>query len=283
MYLALCILATAALFAADPPGVTVTEGTPEIPGTLRWDMQSPYLAGTNAVEVLLPDHRAEGQRFPVIYVLPVNAGTRGQWGHPLEVAKAYDLANRHGVILVVPAYPDLPWFGDNPDKPTMRQSSHLTEAVMPLVESRLPAIAEPKGRFLIGFSKSGLGALGIFLRQPERLNAIAVFETWYGQPNSLQWEKWGFADCYGTRANFDAWDPLALIEQRKELLKKDQARITVLNGGPGIRLGVEMLLGQLRDRQVPHTLIANPAWGHTWTSGWLPLAVAALVDGQPKP
>ena len=62
--------------------------------------------------------------------------------------------------------------------------------------------------------------------------------------------------------------------------KKDRTRITVLNGGPGIRLGVEALLGQLRDRQVPHTLIANSAWGHTWTSGWLPLAVAALVDGQ---
>lgn len=275
----LTLLAVGAPALDGPAGVTVAEDpAPRIPGTLVWQVTSPYQEGTNAVEILLPDARPADRRYPVVYILPVNTGTQGQWGHPLEVAKAHDLANRHQVILVCPAFAVLPWFGDNPQRPEMRQSSYVTEVVMPLVEARLPALAGPKGRHLIGFSKSGLGALGLFLRQPERFAAVAVFDNWWGVPNAAQWDAWGFAACYGTRENFDAWDPQRLIGQRKAELGAGPTRITVMGGGPGIRLGVEALEGMLSDGKIPHLMMCDRSWGHTWTSGWLPLAVAAVAD-----
>ena len=261
-----------------PPGVTVTsDAQPETPGVASWTVTSPYQQGANKVEYLLPDPVSPGKRYPVVYCLPVNPGTAGKWGHPLTVARELGLANRHQVILVTPAYDAWPWFGGNPQRPEFRQSDYLTEVVIPLVEARLPALAEPRGRFLLGFSKSGHGALGILLRHRADFAQVALFETWFGQPNAKQWTEWGLDNCYGTRESYDAWNPQNLLDAQRAELVAEPSRITVLNGGPGARLGVEQLLAQLRDRKIPHTLIANPAWGHTWTSGWLPLALTAML------
>jgi S-formylglutathione hydrolase FrmB len=286
----------ARLSAADvlPAGVTLTvDDRPGTAGTQSWTIASPYQQGANRLEFLLPDaalpdsappnHADPGRRFPVVYCLPVNDGIQGSWGHPLEVARRHDLANRFQAIFVCPAYAVTPWYGDNPARPEMRQSSYLTEVVVPVVEARLPALAEARGRYLVGFSKSGHGALGIFLRHPERFAKVAVFETWFGLPDAAQWEGWGFSACYGTRESYDAWNPQRLIDERKQELARGPTRIVVLNGGPGARLGVEQLLAQLRDRAIPHALIADRSWGHAWGSGWLPLAVAALLADRDVP
>lgn len=266
--------------AALPEGTKITpDATPETPGVLSWTVTSPYQEGPNKLEVLLPQPLKPGRKYPVVYCLPVNATTKGDWGHPLTEAIKLDLPNRHQAIFVTPAYAVLPWFGDNPQRPEMRQNQYLIDVVIPFIESQYPADATPRGRYLVGFSKSGHGALGLFLRQPDFFSKVAVFENWWGVPNDEQWTQWGFATCYGTRENFDAYDPQLLIDKRKEQLAAGPTRIAVLLGGPGARLGVEGLLGKLRDRRIPHTEIRNAAMAHTWTSGWLPLAVAAIDPG----
>ncbi len=287
-FLLVLAVISACAFAADeaalPAGVTLTvDPEPQTPGVLSWSVTSPYQQGSNRIEILLPAHAEAARRYPVVYCLPVNEGTGGKWGHPLTVAASHQLADRLGAILVCPAYAITPWFGDNPLRPEVRQSSYLTEVVVPLVEARLPALPEARSRYLLGFSKSGHGALAIFLRHPERFAKVALFETWFGQPDAKQWAEWGFVDCYGTRENYDAWNPQRLIDEQKGLLAKGRSRIIVLNGGPGARAGVEALLSQLRDRQVPFTLIADGGWSHAWGSGWLPLALTALLADRDQP
>ena len=63
---------TAAVFMADR-------------GTWRHRIESPYLSGTNLVEVLLPDTYANDDttRFRVLYVLPVEPGEQRRWGDGL--------------------------------------------------------------------------------------------------------------------------------------------------------------------------------------------------------
>jgi hypothetical protein len=252
-----------------------------VPGTESWSITSPFQEGTNKVEVLAPARLEPGRKYPAVYCLPVNEGTRGNWGHPLEEAKKHDLANRHQAFFVTPSFHLLPWYGDNPERPEVRQMSHLTRAVLPFVESRYPA--DPKARYAIGFSKSALGALGLFLNDLDGFRKVAVFENWWGVPNYEQWEKWGFAPCYGTRASFDAWNPQHLFDREKGRLSGGPPRVAVLLGGPGARIGVETLLCQLRDRKIPHVEIRDLSMGHTWTSGWLPLAAAALAPEAPTP
>lgn len=270
--LILC-LATAA-HAAEP--VITRDPQPVTKGTESWTVESPFLPGANKIEVLLPSPMDKGRAYPVIYVLPVNAGTKGDWGHPLEEALRDDLANRHQAIFVVPSFPVLPWFGDSATDPSMRQNRHVSEVVVPFIDKTYPTLAKPEGRALIGFSKSALGALQLFLLEPDKFGAAAVFENWYGVPDDLQWNKWGFAECYGTRANYDAMDPQKLLNANKDRLISEKRPLAVLIGGPGPRLGTELLLMQLRGTGIPHVEVRDTSWGHTWTSGWLPFAVTAV-------
>lgn len=254
----------------------VRDAQPSTPGTESWTVQSPYQKSPNKIEVLLPKTMALGKRYPVVYCLPVNAGTTGDWGHPLTEVQKDHLADRYQAIFVTPAYERLPWFGDNPARRDCQQNNYFLQVVLPLIEKNYPVLAEPAGRHLIGFSKSALGALSLFLRNPELFASIAVFENWWGVPNEEQWRKWGFAECYGTRANFDLYDPQNLIKEKAALLANGDTRITVLCGGPDARLGVEGLWSLLLAKKVPHRKIQDLSWGHTWTSGWLPHAVTGL-------
>jgi hypothetical protein len=271
----LCVALSPEVRADEAPRF-VRDATPETPGVQSWSVTCSYQEGTNKLEILLPEPLDPQRRYPVVYCLPVNAGTKGNWGHPLTEALAHQLPNRYQAIFVCPSYHRLPWYGDNPARAELRQNRYLLEVVLPFIEKTYPAVARPEGRYLVGFSKSGLGALSLFLRNPEKFHKVAVFENWFGQPTEEQWNNWGFAECYGTRANFNDYDPQHLIDLRKDLLAVGPTRLCVLGGGPGLRLGVDSLMSLLTDRKIPHTEIWNRTMGHTWTSGWLPLAVAAL-------
>lgn len=260
-----------------PFGTTVSiDLQQETPGVQSWSVSSTYQNGINKIEYILPENLEKGKVYPVVYILPVNAGTKGDWGHPLEVALKYSLATKFQAIFVCPAYNMLPWFGDNPNDSKFRQSSYFTDVVIPLVESRLPALADPRGRFLVGFSKSAHGVLGIFLRNTSQFAKIAVFENYWGRPTAEQWDNWGFASCYGTRESYDAWDPQQLIDLHQKELAGGSTRIIVLSGGPKIRLGVQALVDQLRLRQIPIQYNVDDNWSHNWTCGWLPVAISSL-------
>ena len=283
-YFLFCALLNAA--PSLPEGVTVTrDSVSDTPGTESWSIVSPYLRGTNKVEVLLPGNLDPNKTYPVVYCLPVNPGTKGNWGHPLSEALRCGLADRYQAIFVTPSFPVLPWYGNNPEEPLSRENDHITKAVMPFIESQYPVfdfnnVANPSSQrssnYLIGFSKSALGALALFFKNPERFRSVAVFENWYGQPNDLQWNTWGFKECYGSRSNYDRYDPQSLIAGHAKQFKETPPRITVLGGGPGLRTGVENMISQLQNNGIPHIEIWNRTMSHDWHSGWMPLAVASL-------
>lgn len=226
------------------------------------------------MEVLLPKRVDPSRRYPVIYCLPVNAGTKGEWGHPLTEASKAGLADRYQAIFVTPSFPILPWYGNNPSNALCRENDHVMKAVIPFIGSNYPVNGT---NYLIGFSKSALGALSLAMDHADRFAGVAVFENWYGEPDALQWEQWGFKQCYGTRENYDHYDPAHLISLHAREWSEGPARITVLGGGPGVRSGVDQLLALLRQKGIPHMEIWDRSMGHRWDSGWLPMAVAALV------
>lgn len=256
------------------PYMVFRDASPPVAGTESWSMVSPWLSGTNPVEVLVPSDLAPGKTYPVVYFLPVNAGTKGPWGHPLEEMRRMGLADRYQVICVTPSFPLLPWYGNNPDNPSVRQTDHLVKAVVPFVESHYPVSGT---NHLIGFSKSAIGAIGIALEHPEKFSGVAVFENWYGEPDERQWESWGFKECHGTREAYDFWDPSHVIARHSVELSQAPLRITVIGGGPGPRSGVEQLMDQLRQKNIPHLEIWDRSMGHRWDSGWIPLAMASLM------
>jgi hypothetical protein len=266
-----------------PDGVHITRDYhPETKGVESWLISSPYQTGTNKVEVLLPDSFDPSEKYPVVYCLPVNAGTKGNWGHPLTEARRGHLPDMYRAIFVCPSFPILPWYGNNCENSGIRENDHILRAVIPFIESRYPVRKNGRSRYLIGFSKSAIGALSLFFKQEIPFAKVAVFENWYGKPNCKQWNTWGFKTCYGTRENLSLYNPQDVVARYGAQFSSGAVRVTVMGGGPGKRIGVEKLMKQLSQMNIPHFEIWERSMGHSWTSGWLPLAVASLFT-NPEP
>ena len=248
------------------------------PGVRWFEVEAPHQQGPNRVEVLVPDGVEAGRRWPVVYLLPVNTGVGGPWGSAIEEAIRDDLANRHGAIFVAPSYDTIPWYGDHPTRPEVRQSAYLTDVVVPLVDRTFPTVADAAGRAVVGFSKSGLGALSLFIRRPDLFGAVAAFDPAIA-PNARDFAAWGVAESHGTRENFDRFDPFPLLGRLRWRRRGPARRVVLLSGGPGPRIGAERYRRRLDELKVPFVAIHAPDMAHTWTSGWLPLAVAALRIG----
>ena len=215
--------------AADAPVITLDAQSVNS-GIRSYTVTCGYQKGPNKLEVLLPDDYTTGKKYPVVYMLPVNMGTDGQWGSSIVEAKKANLQNAYHLIFVAPAYDTQPWFGDNPARPEIRQNSYMMEVVLPFVDREFSTLAEARGRMLIGFSKSGLGAWQLFLMHLDVFDQVAIFDSYQGQPTQEQWNTWGFADTYGTRENFDKYDPPKLLDQQKQVLQSCPRRITLVGG-----------------------------------------------------
>jgi hypothetical protein len=223
--------------------------------------------------VLLPDNFDKAKQYKVLYILPCWIG-----GSPgLDEAKKLNLANQHGIICVYPGYSPHPsqwgpWYGDNPADPSIRCDSYLTEVIVPFIDKSYPAIPKPEGRLLIGFSKSGVGALSVFLRHPDVFGREASWDA----PLLIGDEH---PDYWGPPENFAKNYAIAfLLNQRLELLKDKPARIAI--AGPPPKGGMTGSAAHDLMTKLGIAHYYNPALGgdHAWTSGWLGPMVEVLMS-----
>ncbi len=132
---AICLVS--GLFAIHPPSAAADGGTkpPLITkdrrsvnsGILSYTVVCDYQKGPNELEVLLPDDYSAAKHYRVVYMLPVNTGTNGPWGSSIVEAKKANLQNEYQMIFVAPAYDTMPWFGNNPNRPEIRQDAYMLE------------------------------------------------------------------------------------------------------------------------------------------------------------
>ncbi|MBM4047571.1 MAG: hypothetical protein FJ279_20895 [Planctomycetes bacterium] len=243
-------------------------------GLMTYTLTSEYQQGQNDVQVLLPDKLEKGRRYPVLYVLPVYAsGSPDASGMP--EAKRLNLHNEFGLICVGPCFDRTLWYADHPTDPKIRQESYLLNVVLPFVEQNLPALQEPRGRLLVGFSKSGWGAFSLLLRHPDVFGRAASWDAPLTMQSPGRFET---PMVFATQENFDRYKITSLLQQRAELLKRGPARLVLLGHGnfvdDDLRLHEQMLaLG------IPHHHDHGPKRAHAWTSGWLRPAVALLTAG----
>jgi hypothetical protein len=236
-------------------------------------LTSEYQRGPNVLQVLPPDRMDRGSRYRVLYILPVNDGTGGPWGSGIEEAESLDLHNRHGLICVSPAFDEVPWYADHPTNPKIRQESYLLKVVVPFVERNWPAAAEPSGRLLVGFSKSGWGAFSLLLRHPDVFGRAASWDA----PLALDApDEYGSGPIFGTQENFDEYRIWSLLEKRAELLRKGPARLALLGYGYFLT-EVEQTHEKMLALGIPHVYENDTERSHDWRSGWLEGAVEILA------
>jgi len=241
----------------------------------------PYLKGPNQVEVLLPDKLEAGRKYRTLYVLPVEGRiVGGEFGDGLaEVCKA-DAQNRYQMICVMMGFDgSAPWYGANATDKKIRHEEYLKQVVVPLVESRFPATGKPADRLLLGFSKSGWGALTLLLRDPDFFGAACSWDA----PLMMTEKKpgWGSKEHFGTSEQMAKYLPTTLAEQQAVKFAQGGARITLLGHelyGPDT-LAYHQLLLKLG---IPHQFDDSLRFKHAWDSGWVPKALEIFLGPAPS-
>lgn len=270
--LALCsAIAVAAVARADDAG-TVSDAKTDENGVLVHAVRSPYQAKATQIRVLLPVKRDAGKQYPVVYVLPVEAGTESRYGDGLKEVQKLGLHNALGVIAVAPTFAHLPWYADHPTDREIRQETYFLKVVVPFIDKTYPVRAGAEGRLLLGFSKSGWGAWTLLLRHPDLFGKAAAWDA----PLMLDKPgKYGSGDVFGTAANFADYRVSKLLDEKAAKLQK--GRRLILLGYGNFRAEHEQAHALMDRLKVAHEYQDGPARKHDWHSGWVKEAAERLV------
>jgi S-formylglutathione hydrolase FrmB len=240
------------------------------------DITSPFQAGSTRIRVLLPEKLDDGKKYPVIYVLPVEALDGNHYGDGLFEIKMQDLHNKAAAIFVAPTFSHLPWYADHPTNPQIRQETYFLKVVLPFVEQTYPARSDTAGRLLLGFSKSGWGAFSLILRHPDVFARAAAWDAPLAmdKPN-----RYATGEIFGTQKNFEDYQITRLLEKQAASFH-ERDRLILLGYG-NFRQQMRDVDALMMKLKIDHRFHDGPSRSHLWGSGWVPQAVELLLAPPP--
>lgn len=249
-------------------------------GVLVHAIRSPYQAGTTRLRVLLPDRRVVEERFPVVFVLPVEPRDETRYGDGLREVRTLGLHNRLRVVFVAPTFSHLPWYADHPTRADVRQETYFLRAVVPFVDRTYPVRTDAGGRLLLGFSKSGWGAFSLLLRHPNCFGRAAAWDAplLMDRPGP-----YGSGDVFATIENFAAYRVDRLLATRADRLGGEN-RLLLLGYG-NFREHHQKAHQLMAGLKIAHEYRDGPQRRHDWHSGWVSEAVTRLraaPEGRPR-
>ncbi|MEI7905201.1 MAG: alpha/beta hydrolase-fold protein [Candidatus Firestonebacteria bacterium] len=208
------------------------------------------------------------RELKILFVLPVDQQNVYYYGDGLEQIAETDLHDRHGLILVAPEFCSLPWYCDHPGT-KQKDESFLVKEIVPLLESLYPA--KKVSKLLLGFSKSGWGALSLLLRNPGVFTAAAAWDAPLMESCPFNY---GMKDSFGTQENFDKYRITHLFSKKADSFRNK-------------RLGLfgysyfEEQMAQAHDilvkLNIPHDWNNENKREHRFGSGWEKEGIEALV------
>jgi Putative esterase len=267
--------ATADNWAGGSAGFEVHSLGTDSTGIQSYDMISANNGdGPQVLRVLRPTNPAAGVAHNFLFVLPVEAGLGDSFGDPLQLLEAANDQNLYNVTIVEPTFAIQPWYADNPNDPNLQYETFMTTELEPWVNANL-ATTGTEQNWLIGFSKSGIGGQDLILKHPDLFTLAASWDFPADESSYDQYSPSSSAN-YGTDANFQANYRLtqAFVDAHK----------APFTGSTRIWIGGYALYGTdmadydalLTSEGIAHLTETPTPTTHSWDSGWLPLAMAAL-------
>lgn len=268
---ALALLA-ASVVSADE-AVTIMDARKDDSGFLIHEVCSQYQSKATLIRVLMPEKPEKGKQYPVVYVLPVEAGTENKYGDGLKEVQKLDLHNKRGVIFVAPTFSQLPWYADHPTKPELRQETYFLKVVVAYIDNNYPVRVGAEGRLLLGFSKSGWGAYSLLFRHPTLFGKAAAWDApmMMDKPG-----KYGSGDIFGTAENFEGYRIDKHLERSAGKIGKEKRLI--LTGYGNFRAEHESAHALMDKWKIAHEYRDGPQLKHDWHSGWVKAAVELLIE-----
>lgn len=257
----------------------------EVSGQINGDeilshrIDSPFQADSTIIRVLLPDNMDPNKSYRVLYILPVIENDNRRFGDGLQEIKKGNYHNTHQLICVAPEFTSPPWFADHSSNMGRQDESHLLKTVLPFVDANYSTLTAKEGRLLIGFSKSGWGALTLLLRNP------GVFHKAVGWDIGIRIDTGGITEgkradnimkIFGSEANFELYRVSSLLKKSGNQLG-DSERLFYYNT-EGVRASGGVDIHQLMvNLEFPHRYLFETKRKHRWDSGWIPEAVGFLT------
>ena len=237
--------------------------------------------GSHVMRVLPPTDPAPGVPHNFLYVLPVESELGSTFGDGIGTMQSLDAQNQYNLTIIEPSFAIDPWYADNPDDPNTQYETFMTDDLEPWVMKNL-AVTGHEQNWLIGFSKSGLGAQDLLLKHPDVFTLAASWDFPAGMDNE---DEYGADPAdYGTEANFEAnyeLTPGFLAFHAAPFMRSN--RIWV--GGYNV-FGTDVgdYDSLLTSQGIQHTTETPQLMDHRWDSGWVPIALSAMSqDGAALP
>ena len=228
-----------------------------------------------AVRVLAPDHPSMNYQHSFLFDLPVEPGlAQSTYGNGLDELQRLDVQNQYNTTIVEPIFPIDSWYADHPSDTTINFETFMSK-YLPAWVDRNFATSGAEKNLLVGFSKSGYGALDLLLKYPSLFDAAAAFDF---PADMAAYDEFGSSSSrnYGTDTNFqnnyrltntfiDTWGAPFTTAER-----------VWISEGPAYQAHVANFSGLLTSQGVSHTLSIQTNNAHTWSGGWLSAAVSGL-------
>ena len=235
-------------------------------------IESPFQQHSTTVRILLPDDYDIGKTYRVLYVLPVVANDERKHGDGLLEIMKYNFHNTHQLICVAPEFTSKPWYADHSDNMGRQDESHFLKTILPYIDDNYPTLKSKEGRLLIGFSKSGWGAFSLLLRHPGCFGRAVAWDA----PLMLRVPRSYSMETFGTVENFRTYELTSLLRAKGPELG-DSVRLNHF-GYSSFQADHEAAHELMDTLKIPHGYREAVPREHTWTSGWLPEAVAMLCE-----
>jgi hypothetical protein len=250
------------------------------PGVVDYKFTSPDDGpGTQQLRVLKPNNPAPGVAHNFLLVLPVQAGVDNwTYGDGLDEIDSLNAQNTYNLTVIEPSFDFDPWYADNPTDPNVQYQTFMATQLQPWVKATLSTTGREQS-WLIGFSKSGLGAQDLLFKYPNLFTLAASWDFPAGMDTVSQYPD--SEACYGTQANFAANYQLnaAFLEaHRSPFQASNRIWIGSYSFFGGDLAAYDTLLTSLG---IQHSTQSPTQMTHAWYSGWVPLALAALDRDSP--
>ena len=206
-----------------------------------------------AVRVLAPDHPSMNYQHSFLFDLPVEPGlAQSTYGNGLDELQRLGVQNQYNTTIVEPIFPIDPWYADNASDTTMNFETFMSK-YLPAWANRNLATSGDEKNLLVGFSKSGYGALDLLFKYPSLFDAAAAFDF---PADMAAYDDFGSSSSrnYGTDTNFQ--NNYRLTKTFIDTWKSPftTAGRVWISEGPAYQAHVANFSALLRSQGIPHTL-----------------------------
>ena len=230
--------------------------------------------GPQILRVLRPTDPAPGVAHNFLFVLPVEVGLGTTYGDGMATVEAANAQNQYNLTVIEPSFAIEPWYANNPNNPDLQYQTFMTSELEPWVRANL-ATTGTEQIWLLGFSKSGLGAQDLLLKYPDLFTLAA---SWDFPADMASYDAFGTSeeDEYGTDVNYQENYRLTAAFVNAHMTPFTRSDRIWIGGYSRFETDVSYYNSLLTSDGMAHTTQTPTLMAHRWDSGWVPLALSAL-------